>query len=196
MPAKFYQMFRTYQSKTARNLDKDINFAYNENMIPSTFLPPMSKLYFAYRGRITHDQLQEKTIQQIQKFHDKLKSGTPDQLQARVAAGRWTAMEVAFHAVNTTRAILRNCDSLRSNKELPALERSAIGKTKTVSLEDLIQLCDRALDQVKQFDFSYTKTKVYLHPILGPLDFKQWLVMNLVHLERHYRQMLGVLKSR
>lgn len=156
----------------------------------------MSKLYFAYRGRITHDQLKEKTFQHIQKFHDKLKNGTLDQLQARIAAGKWTAMEVAFHAVNTTRAILRNCDGLRNNKELPALDQSAIGRTKTVCREDALQLCDRVLDQVKHFDFSYAKTEVYSHPTLGPMDFKQWLVMNLVHLERHYQQMLNILGNK
>jgi hypothetical protein len=97
-------------------------------------------------------------------------------------------MQVAFHAVNTAKGILRVCEALRAQQNVPDSDRSSAGRTRDVSRADLLSLIKRVTDMTGGFDFKKVKTGTSGHPFLGQCDFHRWLVINLVHLERHFRQ--------
>ena len=103
--------------------------------------------------------------------------------------GKWSAMEVAFHAVNTTKGILRLCECLRAKQNVPDSDRSSAGRTREVSRADLLTLIKRVSEMTTSFDFKSVKTATSAHPFLGQCDFHKWLVINMVHLERHYTQL-------
>lgn len=161
-------------------------------MLKRVLFQLIAKRYLAYRGRIDAETLRKETVQLLQKFLDKVESLSPDQLDAHPIQGKWGGTEVAFHAVNTAKHIFLFCVDLRNGKTLPDVGRSAVGLTKNVSREDLVHLCRQTREQAGQFDFSYVQTASFGHPLFGPMGFKQWLILNLVHLERHYQQLLRV----
>ena len=160
-------------------------------------MPPrvVANTYLYFR-RLTRDsQRKSQTLQMLQKFQQKIESTPEDELERRSPKEKWTGMEVTFHAINSTKRILRICEGLRAKQNVPDLDRSAAGVTKTVSRGDLVDLIKRVYDMTEKFDFTKVKTAASAHPFLGKMDFQQWLVLNLVHLERHYRQLDRVLSN-
>ena len=160
-------------------------------------MPPrvVANTYLFFRGFISDPQLRSKTLQMLQKFQERVESTLPEDLERRSPNEKWNAMEVAFHAVNSTKGILRTCEGLRAKQNVPDSDRSNAGRTKTVSRDDLMALIKRVYDMTDKFDFKQAKTASCAHPFLGKKDFQQWLVVNLVHLERHYRQFDRVLSN-
>jgi DinB superfamily len=160
-------------------------------------MPPrvVANTYLFFRGFISDSQLRSKTLQMLQKFQERVESTLPEDLERRSPNEKWNAMEVAFHAVNSTKGILRTCEGLRAKQNVPDSDRSNAGRTKTVSHDDLMALIKRVYDMTDKFDFKQAKTASCAHPFLGKKDFQQWLVVNLVHLERHYRQFDRVLSN-
>lgn len=160
-------------------------------------MPPrvVANTYLYFRSLTSDSQIKSQTLQMLQKFQDCIESTSQEELERRSASEKWTGMEVAFHAINSAKGILRTCDGLRTKQNVPDLDRSNAGRTKTVSRDDLMALIKRVYDMADQFDFTKVKTASSAHPFLGKKDFQQWLVLNLVHLERHYRQLNRVLSN-
>ena len=147
------------------------------------------KTYLYLRGLTGDSQLKQKTLVMLQKFQERVESTPQDLLEQRPGAEKWNGMEVAFHAVNTTKGILRTCEGLRAKQNVPDSGKSSAGRTRAVSREDLIALMRRVYEMTDKFEFKNVKTESCAHPFLGKRNFHQWLVVNLVHLERHYRQL-------
>ncbi len=160
-------------------------------------MPPrvVANTYLFFRGFTSDSQLRSKTLQMLQKFQERVEATAQEDLERRSPNEKWNAMEVAFHAVNSTKGILRTCEGLRAKQNVPDSDRSNAGRTKTVSRDDLMGLIKRIYDITAKFNFGKVKTASCAHPFLGRKDFQQWLVLNLVHLERHYRQLDRVLSN-
>lgn len=158
-------------------------------------MPPrvVANTYLYFRSRISDSQLKSQTLQMLQKFQERIESTPHEQLKRRSPNEIWNGIEVAFHAVNSAKGILRTCEGLRSKQNVPDSDRSNAGRTKSVSRDDLMELIKRVYAITDNFDFTKVKTASNSHPFLGKKDFHQWLVLNLVHLERHYRQLNRVL---
>ena len=160
-------------------------------------MPPrvFANTYLFFRGFTSNSQLRSQTLQMLQKFKKRLESTSQEDLERRLPNEKWNAIEVAFHAVNSNKGILRTCEGLRAKQNVPDSDRSNAGRTKSVSRDDLMVLIKRVYDMTDKFDFTEVKTASSAHPFLGKKDFQQWLVLNLVHLERHYRQLDRVLSN-
>jgi hypothetical protein len=160
-------------------------------------MPPriVANTYLYFRGFTSNSQLKSRTLQVLEKFQKHIESTSQDQLQRRSPNERWNGIEVAYHAINSTKGILRICGGLRAKQNVPDLDRSNAGRTKTVSRDDLMALLKDVYDLTDEFDFTKVRTASSAHPYLGRKDFQQWLVLNLVHLERHYRQLHRVLSN-
>ena len=160
-------------------------------------MPPrvVANTYLYFRGLTSNSQLKSQTLQMLQKFQECVKSTSPENLERRWPDEKWCGMEVAFHAINSTKRIFQICDGLRAKENVPDLDRSNAGRTKSVSRDDLMSLIKRVYDMTEKFDYNNVKTASSAHPFLGKKDFQQWLVLNLVHLERHYRQLNRVLSN-
>jgi hypothetical protein len=160
-------------------------------------MPPrvVANTYLYFRSLTSDAQVKAQTLQMLKKFQDCIESTSQEELERRSTNQKWTGMEVAFHAINSVKGILRTCDGLRTNQNVPDLDRSNAGRTKAVSRDDLMALIKRVYDMTDKFDFTKVKTAASAHPFLGKKDFQQWLVLNLVHLERHYRQLNRVLSN-
>jgi hypothetical protein len=160
-------------------------------------MPPrvVANTYLFFRRLTSDSQTKSQTLQMLQKFQQKIESTAEDELERRSPKEKWTGMEVTFHAINSAKRILRICEGLRSKQNVPDLDRSDAGVTKTVSRGELADLIKRVYDMTDKFDFTKVKTAASAHPFLGKMDFQQWLVLNLVHLERHYRQLDRVLSN-
>lgn len=131
----------------------------------------------------------------LQKFQEHIESTPQEQLERRSPNEKWSGIEVTYHAINSAKRILRICEGLRARQNVPDLDRSNAGRTKTVSRDDLMSLIKSVYDFTDTFDFTKLRTSSSAHPFLGRKDFQQWLVLNLVHLERHYRQLNRVLSN-
>ena len=149
-----------------------------------------ANLYLEKRGKIPADELKQRTLKTIRRFQEKAQNLTQEQLDARPDAEGWNAGEIAYHAVNSVKGIFFICEGLRNEEDVPHMERSAMGRSKSVSREDLIGLCEKVCGIAEQMNFTGSSKKKCAHPLLGPGDFKRWLVINMVHLERHYKQLL------
>jgi len=149
-----------------------------------------ANLYLEKRGKIPADELKQRTLKLIREFQEKAQNLTQEQLDARPDAEGWNACEITYHAVNSVKGIFRICEGLRNEEDVPPMERAAMGRTKAVSCEDLIGLCEKVYGLAEQMDFTTSSKRKCAHPILGPGDTKRWLVINLVHLERHHKQLL------
>lgn len=93
-----------------------------------------------------------------------------------------------YHALHAARSMFRMAQQLRDGEQAPDLERDRIGKTKPVAREDLIALCREVQEMAAKFDYSDMDSKTSGHPMIGKLNWKQWIALNLIHLERHQRQ--------
>jgi len=160
-------------------------------------MPPrvVANTYLYFRSLTSDSQLKSQTLQMLQKFQECVESTAVENLERRTPNEKWSGTEVAFHAVNTTKRIFQICEGLRAKQNVPDSDRSHSGRTKTVSHDDLMQLIKLVYDMTDKFDFTKMKTTSSAHPFLGKKDFQQWLVLNLVHLERHYRQLNRVLSN-
>jgi hypothetical protein len=155
----------------------------------------LRKLYLYFRGKIAAQELKERTLSLLEMFRKRVES-TPEEAMLKMRSNeKWNGMQVAFHAVNTTKGILRVCEGLRAQQNIPDSDRSSAGRTRDVSHADLLKLIDRVSTMTSDFDFTAEKSTSCSHPFLGKCDFHQWLVVNMVHLERHYRQLNRVLSS-
>jgi hypothetical protein len=155
----------------------------------------LRRLYLYFRGKIADQDLKEKTLSLLEMFRKQVES-TPEEMMLKLRPNeKWNGMQVAFHAVNTTKGILRLCEGLRAQQNVRDSDRSSAGRTRDVSQVDLLKLIDRVSTMALDFDFTSQKTPTCAHPFLGKCDFHQWLVINMVHLERHYRQLNRVLTS-
>ncbi len=146
--------------------------------------------YLAIRGQVPADELKQRTLEAIRRFQEKAQNLTQEQLNARLDQKEWSAAEVIYHAVHSVQSIFRKCEELRNEKDVPPMERDAMGRTKSVSREDLIELCNYVYGISQQMNYTASSKKKAVHAVLGPGDFKRWLVINMVHLERHYKQLL------
>ena len=160
-------------------------------------MPPrvVANTYLYFRGLTSGSQLKSQTLQMLQKFQERIESTPQEELERRSPNEKWNGIEVAFHAINSAKGILRTCEGLRANQTVPDSDRSNAGRTKIVSRDDLLALIKRVNDITDKFDFKKVKTASCAHPFLGRKDFQQWLVVNLVHLERHYNQLNRVLSN-
>jgi DinB superfamily len=160
-------------------------------------MPPrvVANTYLYFRGLTSDSQLKSQTLKMLGKFQERIQSTAAEQLERRSPHEKWNGIEVAFHAINSAKGILRTCEGLRAKQNVPDSDRSNAGRTKTVSRDDLMALIKRVYDMTDKFDFKQVKTAASAHPFLGKKDFQQWLVVNLVHLERHYRQLDRVLSN-
>jgi hypothetical protein len=160
-------------------------------------MPPrvVANTYLYFRRLSSDSQTKSQTLEMLQKFQEKIESTPQDKLEQRSLNEKWTGTEVTFHAINSAKRILRICEGLRAKQNVPDIDRSNAGVTKTVSRDDLMDLIKRVYDMTAKFDFTKVKTASTAHPFLGRKDFQQWLVLNLVHLERHYRQLDRVLSN-
>ncbi len=131
----------------------------------------------------------------LELFHNRVESTSEEAMLKKPVSEKWSAMEVAFHAVNTAKGILRLCESLRAKQNVPDSGRSSAGRTREVSRADLLTLIKRVSEMTTSFDFKSVKTATSAHPFLGQCDFHKWLVINMVHLERHYRQLNRALEN-
>src|SRR5262249_7639911 len=131
-------------------------------------------------------------LQQIRLFRNKIEILSPEQLNARKVSEKWNGSEITFHIFHATKRVLGICEELRKGHPVPDLERSVIGKSKDISYADLLDYCRKVDDVTSQFDFDSNSTLTCAHPFFGQRNFKQWLVLNLVHFERHYRQFIRV----
>ncbi len=154
-----------------------------------------ANLYLEKRGKIPAVELKQRTLKLIRKFQEKAQNLTQEQLEARLDAEGWNVSEVTYHAVNSVKSIVRKCEELRNDEDVPPMEPAAMGRTKSVSREDLIELCNQVYGLAEQMDFTALSKKKTAHPLLGPGDFRRWLVINMVHLERHYKQLLRTTSS-
>jgi DinB superfamily len=152
----------------------------------------IGKMYLAYRGRISPTELKRKTLKQIEDFQSKVEALSAEQLEARRNSSKWNGSEIVFHIFNATKNTLRLCEDLRRDRKAADLDRSAVGRTKEIPYQDLVDFCRKIRDQVSEFDFESSATRTCRHPLFGPRNFKQWLVVNLVHLERHYQQLIRI----
>lgn len=159
-------------------------------MLKRTLVRLISRVYIDYRKHVSSDDLKKQTIRALQDFLQKVERLSPAQLEAHPFSGKWSAQEIVFHAVNGAKGLLRICEGLHNNQDVPDMDRSAMGRTRQVPREDLVLLCRRVIDMAEQFQFVSDSTKTCAHPVVGKNDFKGWLVINLVHLQRHYRQLL------
>jgi len=158
--------------------------------LKQVFFRFFAKRYLERRGRVPAEELQQKTLNRIRKFQETVEALTQEQLDARPDSEGWNAGEITYHAVNSVKGIFRICEGLRNEKDVPPMERTAMGRTKAVLREDLIGLCQKVYGLAEQMDFTTSSKRKCAHPILGPGDTKRWLVINLVHLERHHKQLL------
>lgn len=148
------------------------------------------KLYLAYRFTIPKKELKKQIHDQLATLQNKLSSLSPEQLESRKTTEGWNGMQIAFHTLLATRRMLRIADELRNDREVPNLDQSVVGKTNDVSYKDLMEYFGKVQTQVEGFDFSGLSKRKCRHPILGNLNWKQWVVVSLIHMERHYRQLI------
>jgi hypothetical protein len=153
------------------------------------------QLYISFRSKISDTRLKENTLKLLELFRNRVESTSEEIMLKRLPSEKWNGMEVAFHAVNSAKGILRVCEGLRANQSVPDSDRSAAGRTREVSRADLLALIKRVTDMTSNFEFKSVKTASCAHPFLGQCDFHKWLVINMVHLERHYRQLNRVLAN-
>jgi hypothetical protein len=161
-------------------------------------MPPpnlVANTYLYFRGFISDSELKSKTLEMLEKFQKRIESTPQENLERRTPDEKWMGMEVAYHAINSVKGILRICEGLRAKQNVPDSDRSNAGRTKTVSRDDLMTLIKGVYEMTTDFDFTKVRTASCAHPFLGRKDFQQWLVLNLVHLERHYRQLNRVLSN-
>jgi hypothetical protein len=157
--------------------------------------PLIANTYLYFRGLTSDSQLKSKTLQMLQKFQQRIESTPQEKLRRHSPIEKWNGIEVAFHAINSAKVILRTCDGLRAKQNVPDLNSTHAGRTRTVSRDDLMTLIQRVYEMTDKFDFKNVKTASSAHPFLGKKNFQQWLVLNLVHLERHYSQLNRVLSN-
>jgi DinB superfamily len=161
-------------------------------------MPPpnvVANAYLYFRGMISDSDLKSKTLEMLQRFQELIGSTSQEQLERRSGNERWNGIEVTFHAVNSAKGILRTCEALRAKQNVADSDASHAGRTRIVSRDDLMGLIKRVYNLTDKFDFKKVKTASTAHPYLGRKDFQQWLVLNLIHLERHYRQLNRVLSN-
>lgn len=148
------------------------------------------KLYLTYRFTVPIKKLKKQIQDQLAVFQKKLESLSSQQLDSRKTSDGWSGMQIAFHTLFTTRRMFRIAEELRNDREVPNLDRSAVGQTKEVSYQGLMEYYGKVQTQVQGFDFSGESKRTCRHPILGDLNWKQWLVVSLIHIERHYKQLI------
>jgi len=154
-----------------------------------------ARIYIAGRARSSAPLMKQQTLNTLKKFNDQIQNLTAEQLSVRSSSAGWSPGQIVFHAFLSTRAILRTCESLRKKESLPDMDPKAIGKTKEVSREELLKFSSEILQLANDFDYSTAKTKSVCHPLLGRLDYSGWLTLNVIHLERHFKQLQRSLQN-
>ena len=149
----------------------------------------MVRCYLAYRGRISGNEFKNQIVATIDRFEQEITNLTLEQLEIRPVSAKWSAQEIAFHALRAAISMFKLCDLLRKGDDLPDLDRSTVGRTRAVTKEELLKVCLEAKEQAGKFHYESHSKATCRHPLLGKLDFYGWLSMNMVHLERHYRQL-------
>ena len=147
------------------------------------------RMSLAYRNRIAPDQLKSQTVKVLEDYQQTLSATSFETLGRSPATGKWNGGEIAFHVLRAAKATFRMCEGLRSNQPVADVPKDQAGKTKSVGREDLLSRSTQLLELAKQFDYRSSTKNISSHPFFGPLNDKQWLVVNLIHLERHYRQL-------
>jgi len=151
----------------------------------------VGKMYLGHRLETTNPaNCKTDTIVMLQKYLEMLETLPEPKLIARPLVGNWSGIEVAYHAINSTKTILKICDGLATGKKVPDMMPSEIGRTKSLYRKDVLSFARPVLKEVMDFTFTFEESPTCNHPVFGPRDLKQWLVLNLVHLERHYRQFI------
>jgi hypothetical protein len=151
------------------------------------------KTYIIYRSSTSLDQLRSQTLKQLEAYEKSLETLPPERLESKKTSDGWNGMQIIYHTLNGAKSMMRIADGLRQNQEVPNLERSAVGKTKDLSQTDLLEYCRRVKAQASQFEYQGQSSRTCSHPFAGELNWKQWLAMNVVHMERHYQQLLRTL---
>jgi DinB superfamily len=146
-------------------------------------------MYLAYRNRIAPEQLKDQTIKLLEDYQQTLSASPAERLGRSPANGKWNGGEIAFHILRAAKATFRMCEGLRNNQPMADVPKDQAGKTKTVGRDDLLSRSTQLLELAKQFDYRSSTKNISSHPFFGPLNDKQWLVVNLIHLERHFKQL-------
>jgi DinB superfamily len=153
------------------------------------------RIYILYRSLTSLDQLRIRTLRQLETYQKTLENTPPERLETKKNPTGWNGMQIIYHTLNGARKMLRTAEELRNDHPVPDLERSRVGQTKEISHPELLEYCRKVQDQAAQFEYQGQSNKTCRHPFAGSLNWKQWIAMNLVHMERHYRQLLHTIES-
>lgn len=146
-------------------------------------------MYLSHRCRISPEHLKTSTIKLLEDFDGAIRAASAEDLDAHPVPGKWSATEIAFHAASVCRSTLKIADGLRNGQEVPDIPDSAAGRTKQASQTELLEASKRTLEMAQDFDYNFSGPRCCSHPWFGSLSSRQWLVVNLIHLERHYLQL-------
>jgi len=147
-----------------------------------------ASIYIKNEARRPGDSLKRSIQKRLERYGLQIESLTSQELSRRISRQKWCPNEVMFHALHAARGMFRMAQELRDGHKAPDLEPERIGKTKTVTREDLIALCKEVQEMAEKFDYSEMESNTAGHPWIGQLNWKQWIALNLIHLERHERQ--------
>jgi acyl-CoA synthetase (AMP-forming)/AMP-acid ligase II len=151
-------------------------------------------------------------------FKSSVKGLTPEQWKFKQAADRWSAAEVAEHITLSEDTIFGASQSALKTPAKPhaadAAQKDAMilkavpERSQKVQAPEVLKPTNKWPDpkaMLKEFDTRRKKTINYVkttqddlrahfipHPILGPMDGYQWLLMLSAHSERHTNQILEV----
>ena len=147
----------------------------------------VSRVYIKNEARRPGESLKQSIQKGLERYGLQIESLTTHELSRRMSKEKWCPSEVMFHALHAARGMFRMAQELRDG-QAQDLEAERIGKTKTVTREDLVLLCKEVQGIAEKFDYSEFESKTAGHPWIGQLNWKQWIALNLIHMERHQRQ--------
>ena len=108
-----------------------------------------ARIYIKNEARRPGDSLKQSIQKRLERYGLQIESLTSQELSRRLSREQWCPSEVMFHALHSARGMFRMAQELR-NGSAQDLEPERIGKTKTVTREDLVALCT-SVDEVVSF---------------------------------------------
>jgi hypothetical protein len=153
-----------------------------------TLFRVFARIYIKNEARRSGNSLKQSIEKRLERYALQIESFTNRELAQRISTEKWNSSEVMFHVLHAAGSMFRMAQQLRDGLEPPDLQPDRIGKTRSVTREDLIALCKEVQETAANFDYSDLESKTARHPLVGQMNWKQWIALNLIHLERHQRQ--------
>src|SRR5262245_20882214 len=100
-----------------------------------------ARIYVKNEARRSGNSLKNSIEKRLERYSLQIESFTTRELSKRISKEKWCASELMFHALHAARGMFRMAQALRDGQQPPNLEPDRIGKTKSVTREDLIALC-------------------------------------------------------